>query len=164
MEVRTRRTHHPGSEKTFPILQLGLNGLDCWMLTKREESRHERVTLFSSLCTIVCTIPYSFSHKCEDADPQNWSTKGIAESPPSTVQRPVNMAWRDTTSNAPMPSIDTTVAVWPAWAIHSVPARVDKSVLKRARGTFNRWTNLLRATRLLNTSLATLPRTLPFGF
>ena len=62
--------------------------------------------------SFLCTTPSSSSHKHEDADPKNWSTKGIAESPPSTVKKPSNIAWRDTTSNAPMPSIDTTVAVW----------------------------------------------------
>ena len=61
-------------------------------------------------------------------------TKGRVAAPPSTCANPSNMALRDIKSNAPTPSIDVTVAdgfnshnPWSAWAIHSHPARVDKT-------------------------------------
>ena len=94
----------------------------------------EDTTVMSTAnCPVPEGQPINNTHKKEDAELQNCSTKGNVEWPPSTVWRPSSMDRRDM-SKAPIPSMDTTVAVGSrsvsaliAWATHSVPARVDNA-------------------------------------
>ena len=104
----------------------------------------------------------------------NCLTKGNTEPPPSTSMRPLIMAPRETRSNVPMPSTDNNVAfasmsvnACATWAMHSLPALVDRANWKGAvanwMASFNCWANV-RATSLRTKSPTTIPRTPPVGF
>ena len=70
-----------------------------------------RPVFSSPHCGACRVVPWWSSHKYEDGLPSNCKTKGRTESPPGTERRPSNMAPLEIRSKAPMPSLESTVAV-----------------------------------------------------
>ena len=126
-----------------------------------------------SPCGIECVTPDSSSHKYSEGEPQNVRTKGRLALPPSTRLNPLNIALREMRSYAPTPSIEVTAVrgftshnPWRTWAMHSHPAQVDSAywcgdVAVLTPGP-SCWA-MVRATKRLNTSRDTIPRTPPSG-
>ena len=117
-------------EEALVFLELRLQGQKCRVCPKGEQSRHEWVTLLTTL---------SLSDGVHDAVlifPQIRRRSPVELFHEAMLNRPQPHAtslatWPD---EAPMPSMDNTVAegsrsvkAWMACAMHSVPARVDSA-------------------------------------
>ena len=84
---------------------------------RRTQHRHERIALLlSSPCGISCMSPISSSHKSVDGLPLKHWTNRRTWSPSSILKKPSNIEFLEIKSHAPMPSMDTTVALL-CWSV-----------------------------------------------